>query len=524
MGKTTGPCKNTGRHAQKIATGLTMGPMKALNSVDNFGGTDADNDDILLQAFEDHEAYADVIELRRHMIIGKKGSGKTAIFKKIITTKAPDFFAYGHTFSDYPWHYHEKQARIGIPDFDKYTHSWKYLILLSAAKIALNQDQSLPFDAPSMDEMLRLESFVVDTYGSRDPDLSQVFSPIKHLKLKPYFELDWKILKTGISPEAVPVTELPTIIQEVNASFLRRVLRCLNPGNKYYIAFDQLDLGFDTNSPEYANRLIGLLLASRDINLAAKEAGIKLFAAVFLRDDIYDHLHFEDKNKMTENFVSLIEWDTPRTKKTLKALMERRFSTVLGDEAERNVAWDAVFNEEREMPSHQSKYEHMRDRTYLRPRDLIKFANCALSRYKERAGGGAGEDHPHKIDNADVHNARTEFSEYFLREIDDEVHKHMPDYEKHINVLRALGRWQFDREEFGATYKVQYPEAVSPAVDVLEKLYEFSFIGFYRAGGRGFGGSEYTFKYREPRIRFDPTSTRYRIHPGLIEVMGLKRA
>src|SRR5580700_4501732 len=164
--------------------------MKALREVDNFGGTDADNDDILLQAFEDHEAYLDVVALRRPMIIGKKGSGKTAIFKKIITTRAHDFFSYGHTFSDYPWHHHERQARIGIPDFDKYTHSWRYLILLSAAKIALNLDQSLPFDATSMEELLRLEAFVVDTYGSRDPDLSQVFSPTKSLKLKPNFQLD----------------------------------------------------------------------------------------------------------------------------------------------------------------------------------------------------------------------------------------------------------------------------------------------------------------------------------------------
>jgi hypothetical protein len=502
--------------------------MKPLISVDNFGGTDADNDDILLQAFEDHEAYLDVIALRRHMIIGKKGSGKTAIFKRIITTKAPDFFAFGHTFSDYPWHYHEKQARIGIPDFDKYTHSWRYLILLSAAKIALNQDQSLPFSESTMEDMLRLESFVVDTYGSRDPDLSQVFSPVKHLKLKPYFELDWKILKAGISPESVPVTELPTIIQEVNAAFSRTVLRCLNPKHKYYVAFDQLDLGFDPNSPEYANRLIGLLLASRDINLAAREAGIKLFAVVFLRDDIYDSLHFEDKNKMSENFVSLIEWDTPRTKKTLKGLMERRFSIVLGDAHKKEVTWDEVFNEQREMPGHQTKYEHMRDRTYLRPRDIIKFANCTLTQYKERAsqvsGKDGGTDHPDKLDNVDVHNARIEFSEYFLREIDDEVHKHMPDYDKHLDVLRALGRWQFERSEFEAAYRKQYPEeALSPS-EVLEKLYEFSFIGFYRAGGRGFGGSEYMFKYREPRTRFDPTTTRYRIHPGLIEVMGLKRA
>ena len=82
--------------------------MKPLYEVDNFGGTDADNDDILLKAFEDHEAYLDVIALRRHMIIGKKGSGKTAIFQKLITTRAPDFFAYtthypgGNEFSPKP--------------------------------------------------------------------------------------------------------------------------------------------------------------------------------------------------------------------------------------------------------------------------------------------------------------------------------------------------------------------------------------------------------------------------------------
>jgi hypothetical protein len=31
--------------------------MKAIFGVESFGGTDADNDDILLEAFEDHEAY-----------------------------------------------------------------------------------------------------------------------------------------------------------------------------------------------------------------------------------------------------------------------------------------------------------------------------------------------------------------------------------------------------------------------------------------------------------------------------------
>jgi hypothetical protein len=495
-----------------------------LLDVENFGGTDADNDDILLQAFEDHEAYLDVLRLRRHMIIGKKGSGKTAIFKKIITTRQPDFFAYGHTFSDYPWHHHDLQARVGIPDFDKYTHSWKYLILLSVAKIALNSDQSLPISNDSMEELVRLESFVVDTYGSRDPDLTQIFSPTRRLKLKPHFELDWKIMKAGISPESVPVSELPTIVQEVNVAFLRTILRCLNPNHRYYVAFDQLDLGFDPTAPDYANRLIGLLLAARDINQAAKQAGIMLFIVVFLRDDIYDGLHFEDKNKMTENSVSLIEWDTQRTQKTLRALMEKRFTIVLRGSDDEEISWGQVFNEDREMPGHQTKYDHIRDRTYLRPRDIIKFTNCALERFKERRKQTESEGSTEKIDNVDVHNARVEFSEYFLREIDDEVHKHMPDYEKYLEILRSLGTWQFERDDFEAKFNERYPESTETPASILERLYEFSIIGFYRAGGRGFGGSEYMFRYRESRARFDPSSTRFRIHPGLIEVLGLKRA
>jgi hypothetical protein len=498
--------------------------MKSLASVANFGGTDADNDDILLQAFEDHEAFLDVLALKKHLIIGKKGSGKTAIFKKIITLKDPAIFAYGHTFTDYPWHFHAKQARIGIPDFDKYTHSWKYLMLLSAAKIILNQDQSLPFDDGSMEDMSRIESFVVDTYGSRDPDLSQIFHPTRRLKLKPYFEINWEILKAGISPESVPVEELPTIVQEVNEALIKRVLRTLHPEHRYFIAFDQLDLGFDLTTPEYANRLIGLLLASRDLNLAAKEAGKALFIVVFLRDDIYDVLHFEDKNKMTENVVSAIEWDTPKTTKTLKALMEKRFAVVLGDQATDPVAWRDVFNEEREMPGHQSKYEHMVDRTYLRPRDIIKFTNTVLARFKQRLfAGPVPQEHQSKIDNADVHNARIEYSDYFLKEIDDEVHRHLPTYDRYLDVLRALGKWQFDREEFDRVYAANPPDPQENPVTALEKLYDLSLLGFYRAGGRGFGGSEYMFKYREGKTRFDPTSTRFRVHPGLIEVLGLKR-
>ncbi|HCI5893303.1 TPA: hypothetical protein NPN47_002183 [Klebsiella pneumoniae] len=500
--------------------------MRDLALVDSFGGTDADNDDILLKAFEDHEAYQDILKFKKFLVIGKKGSGKTAIFKKIITTRADDTFSYGHTFSDYPWHFHQQQAKAGIPNDEKFTHSWKYLILISLSKIILNQDNSLPFNDESREAMSKLEAFIVDAYGSRDPDLTQVFNPQREISLKPHFELNFKILKAGASAESISIADLPTVIQEVNAQLMKLVLASLNPEHKYFIAFDQLDLGFDNKADDYISRLIGLLLAGRDINIAAKNAQVKFLVTVFLRDDIYNVLRFEDKNKITENFMSLIEWDTPRTTKTLKSLMEKRFSIVASDiDIEQDVKWSDIFNETREMPGHQSKYDHIKDRTYLRPRDMIKFANSALAKFKERLNSPASntQDDKRKIDNIDIHSARHEYSEYFLREIDDEVHKHFPEYEKFLDVLRAVGTWQFEKSTFEIVLSQIFSKSDKTPSEALEELYDYSFIGFYKAGGSGYGGSEYVFKYRDSRASFSHASTRFRIHPGLIEVLGLKK-
>lgn len=489
--------------------------MKSLLDVEHFGAIDADNDNLLLDCFEDHEAFIAVKERARFLVVGRKGSGKTAIFKTMLQTSGDGYFCYGHTFSDYPWHHHDLQARVGIPDVDKFTHSWKYLALLTASKIVLNFDQSLPFDQESMEWMVRVERFVVDTYGTRDPDVTQLFTPSKTLKLKPYFELDWKILKAGINPESVPMTELPVIVQELNANLLKYILRCLNPQHEYFICFDQLDLGFDPSSGEYKNRLIGLLLAARDINIAARNASQKLFVAVFLRDDIYDTLHFEDKNKLTENSLSLIEWDTPRTNKTLRGLMEKRFRVVLGD----RPTWADVFDETKEMPGHQTKYQHILDRTYLRPRDIIKFSNSVLRQYQSRKGKDAAVGD--RFENIDLNSARTEYSSYLMNELDDEIHKHLPHYEQHVELLRKVGVWQFTPDEFTK----QYGQAglAGSASEALEELYEFSLLGFYRPGGKGYGGSEYVFKYKEPKTKFESSSTRFRVHPGLIDVLGLKR-
>lgn len=497
--------------------------MKDLSTIQNFGGIDADNDGLLMECFENHKAYIDALNFKKNIIVGRKGSGKTAIYKKFLLGKSHDIFTFGHSFSDYPWDYHDKQVKLGIPDFDKYTHSWKYLILLTISKIILNRDLSIPYDPETLDYIAKIESFIVDTYGTRDPDVTQIFTPSKILKLRPSIEINFELLKAGISPESIPMSELPTIIQEVNTNLLDYILKSLNPVNKYYILFDQLDLGFDPKNADYNNRLIGLLLASKDLINKAKEYKQNLNVIIFLRDDIYDNLHFDDKNKITENLTSTIEWDTPRTSNTLKSLMEKRFTELLKN-GDSKIIWENIFDETHQMTGRQSKYQYIIDRTFLRPRDIIKFCNEVLIQYKRRIQNNANE--PTKFDNKDINASKLEYSNYFLNELDDEIFKHIPYYKDAIEIFKKMGYLQFKKEDFINTLKENtdlFKHEIEP-IEILKKLFEFSIIGFYKAGGSGYGGSEYVFKYKDVRSTFDINADTYKIHPGLMEVLQLRRS
>jgi hypothetical protein len=489
---------------------LTTEAPPALDSIANFGAIDADEDALLRECFQNHPAYIAAKAHERWLILGRKGTGKTAIFRRLITERAPTHFAYGHTFDDYPWEHHDLQAQLGVPEERRYIHSWKYLILVSLAKILLNQDQSQPWDESAVEPLEGLENFVVDSYGSRDPDLTQLFSPDRELRLKGSF----KFGPAAVSAEKISVRDLPAHVQDVNNFVQRAVITALNPGCSYFVCFDQLDLGFTTDDPRYAQRLIGLLIAARELSRAGQEVGSRMSVVVFLRDDIYQLLQFEDKNKITENNVSTVEWDRPGDSLTLRALMERRFGEAFYGSG--TAAWDEVFNESREMPGRQSKYKHICDRTFLRPRDMIKFSNEVLQAHKRLHAGETAA----RFDNEVVIGARDTYSDYLLRELDDEIAKHVPDYREHLEVLKGIGNIQFSSEVFRDAWGKRPTLEPDRWQEGLASLFEFSVVGYLKSGGGG-GGSLYVWRYLDSRARFDAAAELYRVHLGFKEALDL---
>jgi hypothetical protein len=222
-----------------------------LDSVIDFGGIDADNDPLLDRCFESHKAYLDARSHAKTVILGRKGSGKTAIFRQFRKIDDASTFAAGHVFSDYPWHYHAKQKQIGVPDEHCFVNSWEYLIYITLSKIIFTLDNSQPWSDAAKEQMELLGEFIKDTYGSTNPELNKIFSPTMTVKMKAEFGIDWKIFHGKIPGDVIPMDQLPIVVSEINERLRKAILECANPERHYFVCFDELDLGFSLDKNEY---------------------------------------------------------------------------------------------------------------------------------------------------------------------------------------------------------------------------------------------------------------------------------
>ena len=243
----------------------------------------------------------------------------------------------------------------------------------------------------------------------------------------------------GLNVSNVPQDRLAGVLREANRWLQVCLSNVLNKDGWYFILFDDLDRGFDPDDEEYTARLVGLLLAARDIYNWAREDHRQLYVAptVFIRSDIYDQISFPDKNKITQNLLETLRWTDDSTgEDSLKTLIDQRIRAITNTES--SDPWNEVFDPAL-MRGSQTKFKHMAGRTQLRPRDMIQFANLCL---KEAHDGDASH-----ITNAHIQSARPNYSAYLVSELDDEVHETYQEWRKLLDVLRRLHTTRFSRED-----------------------------------------------------------------------------
>jgi len=489
--------------------------MLALGQVEDFGKIDAKDDELLKDCFEAHPGYAKIRANSRFLVLGRKGTGKTAICKHLDRERY-DIFTRLRDFADYDWQRHESTTLGGRP-----SEGWKYLMWLNLA-IMLLQDGSTPKSEASE----RLLDFVEATYGSLDVALNETFDNSRTLRLS---RLTggvgvgaWGIKAEGgaeFKPEDQPMGRLPFVIRHVNATLKKLVLLASNSTSTYNLLFDELDRDFRRGNEAYLRRLEGLVEAGLEIFRDVRGSGKKIQCRVFLRTDIFDVLKLPSmKNKIRTDHVVDLDWGRPEFRGTLRSLMEKRFRKALGNKA---ITWDDMFAVQLVGPLGRTTYEFILDHTLLRPRDVIQFCNGVLGCFKRRTGSSSAES---KFSEEDLISARQEYGAYLYREFFDEAEEHFPDLSKYLEMLKAVPVQKFNPEHFDIAYsdwRAALTEGQSAAA-ILQHLYSLSIIGYRRADSK-YSDERYCFRYMEPDAPFNGAASAFKVHEGIAAFLEQSR-
>jgi hypothetical protein len=305
-------------------------------------------------------------------------------------------------------------------------------------------------------------------------------------------------VEISTQPDENRFQKLSRSMNVVNKELSSRILNLLNSKNKYFILFDQLDLGWD-NSEETKQLMIGLVLAARDIVRSAASQGKKLHIVMFVRSDIYETLRFEDKNKIAPDVVEL-RWDANR----LKDLVSKRI------EVSANGTWDHVFTGD-SMRQQVSQLSYMSRRTMLRPRDMIQY--CVFARDR------AVEAKKLKIDRQSIYDGERPYADYMRKEIQDESRALPIRIDDLFNIIQEIHSNRIRRDEFLERCRAKGLDSDQ----ALKILIDLSVLGVYRAGGHE-GGSTIVYKYQaSPWESLEPSAL-LAVHPSFKHALSLIEA
>lgn len=476
--------------------------MTTLRNIESFGEIAAE-DDPVLDYFLTTDAAEDIESGKTLLVLGRKGSGKTALVRHFTETK-PDTHGQPLSLRSYPWTTHSELVDKGSSETEAYVASWRLLIAIRLASMVSELGASTYTDT-----LDGLRKFLMENFGTIKPETKSILSRPKlkvvGLTLGPQIGgISLGSITFGDpTREKVLGLELDSlansILNDVSTAVAELKIENL------YLHFDELDQGLDVLDDVKKRMLIGLILAARDIKRST-DLRANISPIVYLRTDIWEQVSFSDKNKITRGSTVRLAWNEA----TLTALIESRLTSKLGAP----VKWSEI-EDGGKMRGSQGKLQHMLSRTLLRPRDVIQFLNEALKVARTRA------DNPLVFINSDFNTCREEYSEYLKDELSDEIDPHWAEW---TDGLRACAKTQtitFQKDEFLKNYlQIKSPTNPLDGDAALEQLYRFSIVGYLRPS-RG-GGSSWSFRYLDESAGWDPTASRLKVHLGLKEHAQLK--
>jgi hypothetical protein len=439
----------------------------------------------------------------RCYVIGRKGSGKTAISEYLARKEGFDVFSQKLTFKNFPFNilYQLTNDKFTMPN--QYITLWKYLIYNTICK------QMLKNESIDRDVRENLQS----VYGDDDKTLDQNVTSWTAKE----FSLGFSWLGMKIQRDTKAPVSPAAWIETVTA--LEQLITKHIDNSQYFIIFDELDEDYrDIIDPsqykQYTALITSLFKAVQDIKkIFSDKAKFKILPVIFLRDDIYEIIQDSDKNKWNDFKIEL-SWDKEKIQKLIAFRITRAINSNTSKQLSFDQAWEKLIGKSIMRIGTGGKnqidsFEFITRSTYLRPRDLVKYLQASA----ELALNGDGLIHSTTIKKVD-----TAFSNYLKAELIDELFAILPDITNILDTISQIGKWNFSFQEFDEAYQEQHKRNKMSSQDVgfvLQVLFLFSVIG------NQLRHDYFLFRYqnREARLNF---KARIVVHRGLFKSLQIR--
>lgn len=470
------------------------GIMYDLKNID-LGKDEAEQDNRLKEYFLKTSYYEAAINGTKTIIIGRKGSGKSAIFSSLeeeleiqgtlVVTITPDQYSWG-TLKEY--------REAGITLEQAHTNAWK-LTLLSSIIWKLYTEKKI---SPKS----KLSEFIKYMNDSFKPDIDNAFHNFssKVMNILGKVKTQWVSFDWGDS-----ATTPLRIIEEITNILVNE----WPAGVQIRILIDRIDDCWDASEGS-KNLIIGLLKASNSLNAIFNS---KTTITVFIRSDIYSNLYFHDQDKLRQYEATLF-WNAEELKSIVTERV--RVSLNLSNSIDSNEIWNNLFSKKL-YRSKASAEKYIIDRTFKRPRDIISFVRFSLE--------VAIKNNSTFIEPVDTRISEEEnYSHSKYKDLIIEYEKQRP-YIKNLldslsGTLHKQSKEQLmnNLEAFKNSYRLE-----DQPLQLLRYMFEMGVIGVKRQGRAGIrqrGGAKFYYYYDDTSI--NPLSyTEFYVHPSLRHYLNI---
>jgi hypothetical protein len=461
-----------------------------------FGRDDAETDitegGLLRAGFLRTSVYEAVRGARKHLIIGRKGSGKSAICRTLATEPDPSRVTILVTPDELSADEIRRFELQGISPEKAKSLVWRYELSTQVARhLVTHAKAAHGKNRPASVESLRRFLVANGELDEERPKFWQIIQKLKGSVSLEAFGVKGTVELGGPSEGIRTANQLDVIERNVIKAI--RDLACPDDHPHLLILVDQLEDVW-SNDSDSDKLVIGLLHAMRDVSARFP----RVSCVTFLRSDIYNVLQFTEKDKL-RSAEKHVDWND---RQLLDRILSRARAS-LGEPITEDWLWRHIFPAAIQgMPSSDFVLSH----TLMRPRDVIQLCN--------RCRDIAEQNGHETITESDVMEAIAQYSNWKLQDLANEYQVNYPFLGGLLGMFRnagyLFGRGVFEKRLAAAldVLRDRYRDKAHMLIPdvVLGVLFDVGFLGVHRNG-------KVLYRHRnEDRVESDDEV--FFIHPG----------